>query len=259
MPSRALKSGVVLSSLSALLAAVAVTGVLQAQAPGALPEAKAIIDRHVEAVGGRAAIKQVKSVKAAGTMSIAANGMSGAIEVYSMRPNKQLVKMTLAGVGDVLEGFDGTHAWSLNPMSGPRLLTGEEATQRALDADFDTNLDPGAKYTSLKTLEKTTFDGRDCYKVSLVRKDGVEDIEFYDVKTGLKAGSINTRKNEMGTLQITSTFNDYKKFGPLLQPTTLKQTAMGAEIVTTITGVEFDKVEASVFDLPAQIKALIKQ
>ena len=258
MLSRASRSGGVLS-LSFVLAAATVTAVLHAQAPGALPEAKGIIDRHVEAVGGRAVIKARQSVKATGTMSIAANGMSGAIEIYSMRPNKQLVKMTLGGVGDVLEGFDGTHAWSLNPMSGPRLLTGDEATQRALDADFDTNLDPGAKYTSLKTLEKTTFDGRDCYKVSLVRKDGVEDIEFYDVKTGLKAGSINTRKNEMGTLQITSTFNDYKQFGPMLQPTLLKQSAMGAEIVTTITGVEFDKVDPSVFDLPAQIKALIKQ
>ena len=231
-----------------------------AKAPAAgLPDAKTILDRHIEAIGGRAAIKARNSTKATGTVSIATNGMSGELEVYSMRPNKQLVKMSFAGIGEMMEGFDGTHAWSMNPMSGPRLITGEEATQRSLDADFDSSHDPGAKYSSTKTLEKTTFDGRECYKVSLVRKDGVEDIDFYDVATGLKAGSINSRKNEMGTMQFTSTYLDYKRFGGILQPTVLKQSAMGTEMTTTIKTVEFDKVDASVFGLPAQIKALIKQ
>jgi hypothetical protein len=252
--------------LCALLCGGPPTGVLSAQTPapakapaGALPEAKTIIDRHIEAIGGRAALKERKSTKVTATLLVATNGMTANIEIYSMRPNKQVTKMNFAGIGQMEEGFDGTHGWSLNPMSGPRLVTGDELTERALDADFDADFDVSAKYTSMKTLEKTTFDGRDCYKVLMVRKDGVEDVDFYDVATGLKAGSINKRKNEMGTIEMTTTLKDYKKYGPLLQPSVLKQTAMGTDLTTTVTSVEFDGVDPSVFDLPAQIKALIKK
>jgi hypothetical protein len=41
-------------------------------------------------------------------------------------------------------------------------------------------------------------------------------------------------------------------------PTTLKQTAMGVDQVLKLTTIEFDNVPPSTFDLPAQIKALIK-
>ena len=96
------------------------------------------------------------------------------------------------------------------------------------------------------------------YKLRLVRKGGGEDIEFYDVETGLKAGSTNTRETPMGTITATTIETDYKKFGNMLVPTTIKQSGMGVEQVMTITAVDFDAVDAKVFDPPAQIKALIK-
>jgi hypothetical protein len=110
----------------------------------------------------------------------------------------------------------------------------------------------------MKTVEKTTFDGRPCYKVSLIRKDGSEDFDFYDVESGLKAGAIGTRESQMGPMSVTQVTTDYQKFAGLLVPTTLKQTAMGVDQVLKLTTIEFDNVPPSTFDLPAQIKALIK-
>jgi hypothetical protein len=110
----------------------------------------------------------------------------------------------------------------------------------------------------MTTLEKTDFEGRPCYKLRLVRRGGGEDIEFYDVETGLKAGTITTRESPMGSITGTSIETDYKKFGPLLQPTTIKQTVMGIQQVITLTSVEYDKVDPAIFDAPAQIKALVK-
>jgi hypothetical protein len=91
-------------------------------------------------------------------------------------------------------------------------------------------------------------------------KNGSEDIDFYDVETGLKAGAIVTREAQMGMgpMAVTQVVLDYKKFGGLLVPTTLKQTAMGVEQVLKLTAVEFDNVPASTFEPPAQIKALLK-
>jgi hypothetical protein len=230
----------------------------QKPADAALPPAQSIIDRHIEAVGGRAALKAHNSANIKGSISIPANGMTGTIEVFAARPNKMLAKTTLAGIGDISEGFDGTVAWSMSPMTGPMLATGEELKQKAFDASFDGALGIASRYDAIKTVEKTTFEGRPVYKLALTRKGGGDDIEFYDVQTGLKAGGIMQRTNPMGTISVTSSVSEYKKFGNLLQPTVMKQSTSGVEIVTTFTSIEYDKVDPSVFELPPAIKALVK-
>ena len=230
----------------------------QQKSETALPPAQTVIDRHVEAVGGRAALKAHSSANIKGSITIPANGMTGTIEVFAARPNKVVAKTTLAGIGDIAEGFDGKVAWSMSPMTGPMLATGEELTQKAFDANFDGALGIASRYDAMKTVEKTTFQGRPVYKLALTRKGGGDDIEFYDVETGLKAGGIMERKNPMGTISVTSSVSDYKKFGDLLQPTVMKQSTSGVEIVTTFTSVEYDKVDPTVFELPAAIKALVK-
>jgi hypothetical protein len=224
----------------------------------ALPSARSIIDRHIAAVGGRKAILAHTSSHATGTMTVAGSGITGVLDVYSAKPDKSLVKINLGGIGDVFEGFNGTHAWSVSPITGPMLTQGKELAEKKFDADFYSDLHEDARYASMKTVEKTTFEGRPCYKVSLIRKDGGEDIELYDVETGLKAGAIVTRESQMGPMTVTQVHSDYKKFGGMLLATTMKQTAMGVEQVLKLTAIEFDNVPPTTFDPPAQIKALLK-
>lgn len=229
-----------------------------APADASLPSARSIIDRHVAAVGGRKAIMSHTSSHATGTVNVAGSGITGVLDVYSAAPNKSLVKINLGGIGEILEGFDGVHGWTVSAITGPALTQGKELDQKKFDADFYSDLHEEGRYASIKTVEKTTFDGRPCYKVSLVRKDGSEDFDYYDVATGLKAGMTGTRETPMGPTTVTQVTTDYKKFGGILIPTAVKQTAMGAEQMLAITSVEFDNVPPSTFDPPAQIKALLK-
>lgn len=230
-----------------------------AEADVSLPTARSILDRHLKAIGGREAVLSHSSSHATGTISVPAAGISGTLEVFAAaKPSRAMVKITLGGVGEVLEGFDGVNAWSMSPMTGAMVLQGKQLEDKKFDSEFYGELHETSRYLSIKTLEKTAFEGRPCYKVSLVRPTGIEDIEFYDVETGLKAGSINTRETPMGSITTTSVETDYRKFGNLLQATTLKQSAMGIQQVFTLSSVEFDKVGPKVFEPPAQIKALIK-
>ena len=251
---------------SAVLAAL-VAAPLYAQAPApaakadakaeALPDARTLVDRHIKAVGGRAAILAHKSMHATGTISLAAQGITGSVELFGAAPDRALLKSTVPGVGDIVDGYNGVHAWTISPLTGPSLKTGKELEQTKLDADFYSELRDPKKYT-LKTLEKTAFDGRDCYKVSVKRSDGSEDFDFYDAATGLRAGSINTRETPMGPMTVTNTEMNYKKFGNLSQATSVTQKIMGIEQRITLDTVEYDKVDPSVFEPPAVIKALIK-
>ncbi|MGH9308166.1 MAG: hypothetical protein ACRD1U_02245, partial [Vicinamibacterales bacterium] len=212
----------------------------------------------VEAVGGRQAILAHKSIYMKGSLSMPAAGIAGTIEVFSAAPNRLLMKVAIDGVGEVAEGFDGTHAWSISPMTGPMLQEGKALEQKRLDAEFHGELHPDSRYVSMTTEERTEFDGRPCYKVRLVRKIGGEDVEFYDVASGLKAGSITTRETPMGSITSTSIETDYRKFGDLLQPATLKQQIGPVQQVMTVAAVEYDTVQPAVFELPPAIKALVK-
>jgi hypothetical protein len=223
-----------------------------------LPSARSIVDRHITAVGGKAAILAHSSSRATGTFTVASAGMTGAIEVFAATPDKSMVKISIPGVGEVVEAYDGKNGWTMSAMTGPMLLEGKQLEEKRFDTDFFGELHDSSRYESMTTVERTDFDGRPCYKVRLVRKGGGEDFEFYDVETGLKAGRIATRETPMGTVTGTSSEGDYKKFGNLLQPTTVKNTMMGVQQLITITTIEYDNVSPSVFEPPAQIKALIK-
>jgi hypothetical protein len=256
---RTLRPGFALPLLAAVLAVAPLAARTPlGQAATGLPTARAIIDRHVKEIGGRDAVLAQTSVHVTGTISLPAAGLTGKLEVFHARPNKYLQRMTLPGIGATEEGFDGTVGWVVSPLSGPMLLDGRQLEQRKFDADFDSDLKPNERYESMTTVEKTTFGGRPVYKVQLVRRGGGDDIEFYDTESGLKAGSITTRDSPMGPVQGTTVLSDYKKFGPLLQAATTKVSAMSAEMVLTITSVEYSKVDPSVFAVPAQIKALVR-
>jgi hypothetical protein len=224
----------------------------------ALPTARAIIDRHIVAVGGRAAILARTSTHASGTVSIPSAGMTGSVDVFAAKPDKTLLRVTLGGIGSLEDGFDGKIGWSLSPVTGPSLAQGKELEQKRFNSDFLADLHADTRYESMTTMEKTDFEGRPCYKLRLVRRGGAEEFEFYDVETGLKAGGITTVESPMGPITGTTIEGDYKKFGPLLQPTTLKQTLMGLQQVFTFTSIEFDKVDPATFEAPAPIKALLK-
>jgi hypothetical protein len=223
-----------------------------------LPSARSILDKHLAAIGGRQAVLSHTSTRATGTISMPAAGVTGAVEIYGAQPNRTLLKVSLDGVGEILEGFDGTHGWSSSPMTGPMLLEGRQLDEKRFDSEFHGELRSDNRYVSMTTLEQVDFEGRPCYKIRLVRKSGGEDLEFYDVATGLKAGSTTTRETQMGTVTGTAAESNYKKFGNLLQPTMVKSQIGGLQQVMTITAVDYDNVPASVFELPAGIKALLK-
>jgi hypothetical protein len=249
-------------ALAALLSAPLLAQAPAVKAPAKpvaaeLPDARVIVDRHIKAIGGRDAILAHKSMHASGTLSMPSNGINGPVDIYGAAPDRVMVRTSITGIGEIVDAYDGKTGWSINPMTGPSLKSGKELDQTKLDADFYSELRDPKNYM-LKTIEKTTFDGRDCYKVSVKRSDGSEDFDFYDVATGLRAGSINTRETQMGQMVISNIESGYKKFGALTQATLLTQKMMNVEQKITIETIEYDKVDPSVFVPPASIKALIK-
>jgi outer membrane lipoprotein-sorting protein len=223
-----------------------------------LPAAREIIDRYVQASGGREAMTRHSSRRAVGRISMPAQGVEGDVEILAARPDLMRLRMTIPGVGEIQSGYNGKVAWSVNPLTGPMLMQGKSLDQARADADFDSTLHLDTQYKALETLEKTTFEGRPAYKVRAVRTTGDEDLEYYDAENGLMLGAEVTRESPMGPVKATHVESDYKDFGGVKIATRITQRLMGTEQVITIANVEFDKVEKSAFDLPPAIQALVK-
>lgn len=228
------------------------------QQESALPPAREVIAKFIQAIGGREAILSIGSVRATGIFEVPAQGLRGDAELHAAKPDKVVMKINVAGLGELLEGFDGTVGWSLNPVTGPSLKEGKELEQARRDADFYRELHEEKDFKSIETVERTQFEGSDCYKLKLVTNTGDEYFEYFDVESGLLRGRVQDRVTQMGTVPVTEVVSDYKEFEGMRVPTKTVVRLLGQEQVLTITSFERGSFDDSVFALPEEIKALVQ-
>ena len=224
-----------------------------------LPTGREVVDRYVEAIGGEKAIREVSGKHMVGRMDIPAQGVGGDMEIYTAPPNKLLVKIEIPAMGSISSGFDGEVGWVINPMTGPMVLEGRQLDQTRQQADYLASLHPEHLIASLETVEKTDFQGHTCYKVKVVTTWDEEYFEYYDVESGLMVGGERTQSSPMGEIPTTTIISDYKEFGGLLVATKNVQQIMGMEQIITVSEVENVDPDPAVFELPAEIKAMMEE
>ena len=229
------------------------------QAQAALPAGREIVDRHVDAIGGAEAVRGTSSWRAQGSFELPGQGITGTLEVLSARPARSLVTLYVPGFGEVRSGYDGRVAWTIDPASGPSVLSGRALTQAADDARFDAVLHPEGFTSELTTVERTEFDRRPAYKVKVVFASGREQFDYYDVETGLQIGTEGSRETPLGFVPSITYLRNYKAFGPLRQATEIVQQPLGIEQVVRIASIEYDVVPETAFALPPPIQALVKR
>lgn len=242
--------------LGGLLALLAVA---PAHAQGGRPSGREVVNRFIEAMGGREVVLAQSGRHMTGTFAIPAQGMQGALDVYGQPPNKMLVRVTIEGIGEIRNGYDGTTAWAVNPMMGPMVLDSLQALQTQQQADFYSSLYPEDQITALETVADTTFEGTASYKVKVTTAWGETYHEFFDKSTGLMLGSQRTNASPMGNVDILTLVSDWRTVEGMLVPFKSSQRTMGIEQLVTIDSVEVTTVPDSVFVPPPEIQALIKK
>src|SRR5687768_3263127 len=244
---------------SALLAAITFLPALASAQNASLPAARDLVARHVAAIGGRDAVLRHPFFKAKGTLQMPAAGLNAEIEVSGAKPNLFTMKMTIPGMGEILQGFDGTHGWAMDPMAGPRLIEGEELAQLVDEAEFGSVLRESQNIESVETTEKVTLGAEECYKVRVKRKNGRESFDCYSVASGLLIGSFGKQETPMGAVESVTEFKEYKDFSGVKQPTQIVASVMNQQQIMTFSSYEYGPVQADAFAVPAAISTLISQ
>lgn len=216
-----------------------------------LPTVKEILEKYVQAIGGREANEKIKSRMSKGTVEIAPMGIKGTAEAFQSAPDKSYSKTTLAGIGDIIESFDGTTAWTINPIQGNRDKTGNELAQTKLMNNFYREINLGKIYPKMEVKGIEKVGDNETYVV-VAMPVGLEPETFYfDVKSGLLMRSDLTMLSPEGKTPAKAFYEDFRDVDGVKVPFKLRVVLPQFEVITVVTELKHNvAVENSLFAKP---------
>ena len=110
-------------SLSCGIAGLFLLGILVS--PGFSQDSQKILDKMIEALGGRKVLEGIKDSTSSGDMDIVAMGITGTITMYAKEPNKMRMDLEFMGMA-MTQAYDGEMAWAIDPNSGAAEESPEE-------------------------------------------------------------------------------------------------------------------------------------
>lgn len=243
------------ATLVALMVAAGAPSLLPAQA---LPDARAVLRRYVQATNAtKLAAQAGQHVK--GTFSMPAAGFTGQREVFSDGKGRASQTITAPGIGQLREGIDSSYAWSLDPFQGPKIIDGTEFAEMSERQDPRAMLRDPALVVGAETLRRDTVENQPCVKVKLTWKSGRSTTDCYSEGTGLLVSSEGVQSSPMGDLAYTILYSEYKSFDGITLPTRSLQRAAGTEALTVISEIVFGRVDPAKLAPPPEIQALRKK
>jgi outer membrane lipoprotein-sorting protein len=236
----------------------AVVGTAQAQTQ----TADEVVEKHLAAMGGRAALAKLDSRTATGTITVSTQGvdLSGSVEVYAKAPNKSrsFVRLDLSAVGagevTVDQRCDGKSAWVSNSMQGDREITGGQL-QNMLNARFPSALlaykEAGAK---VELLGKDKVGDRAVFVLQHTSKAGPVSRAYVDAETYLPLR--NVTKIDVpeagGEMEQTTDLGDYRAVDGVQVPFSVTNTNAVQTVTMRLAKVEHNKpIDETMFSRPA--------
>jgi len=221
--------------------------------PGSGEKASEILEKMIEAQGGRKVLESIKDTTLSGSMEMIQMGISGSLTMYQKEPNKMRMDGEVMGMV-FTQAFDGETAWMVNPQTGateemPENLT-EEVKRQALGNDALLHPEKyGITYT-YKGKEK--IEDKDYFVLEQTYSDGHTATHYLDTETYLTYKTKAATINQMGVeVEGETFFSDYKKVDEVMFPHSLTIFQDEEEfMIITITEVTFNSgLEDSLFKM----------
>ncbi len=231
--------------------------------PSLAQTADEIIEKHLAATGGRAALSKLTSRVSIGTITLTTpvGDLKGTIELYQKKPNKTrtLIKLdaTALGGGQIVsdQRFDGTNGYVLDSFNGNRDITGEQL-EAMKSGGFPTpflNYKESGLAVALGNREKV--DTRDVYMVQLTPKVGPGVKAFFDAENFMLVRTILTINVPQlgGPIDQVVDFSDFRDVDGIKIPYVTKSSNPVQSIVAIVTEVKQNtEIDDSSFAKPAQ-------
>ncbi len=200
--------------------------------------AETVIERYIEAIGGRDQLKRIEDLTQKMTASL--QGMQIQINNYQKAPHYMLVNTKMGDMVLSQQLFDGERFKVQSQMGLQEFSEGPEFEEMKLQAIMNMELHYDEFDIQTELLGVRPVNGRDAYKVELTYPSGNHVQDYYCVETGLKIKSAD--------MQSKSYFSEYKEVNGLMFPHEVRQEAGGQQIDMQVDAVEINSgLEESFF------------
>jgi outer membrane lipoprotein-sorting protein len=226
--------------------AAAQTPPAAAQAPAPAPASSLAVDeivaKHLATKGGAEKWKTIQTQKMTGVA--VSQGFELALTVYAKRPNQSRQELTIQIPGQppmvIVNLFDGTKAWMINPMTGdpaPQAMPDAETATAKAQSDFDgALLDYKTKGYTVVELEQSRVAGRPMHHLKLTHADLPTQHIHLDRET-----FVEMRVSTEGPTASETDLSDYKEVEGIMVPHNIKISQSGAVVAELkISKVEFN-------------------
>lgn len=172
-----------------------------------------VMDKMIEAQGGRAALEAIKDTTYSGTAELIQFGMNGTFTMYHKEPDFYRLDMEMMGMV-ITQAYDGQVAWWVNPQTGSDEVMNEqqsaEIKRQALGNDALFN---PAKYgITYQLLPKEKIGDKEYIVLEQAFKDGFKSTMYLDPDTYLVYKTKAKTLSQAGTEVMAETFMaDYQK------------------------------------------------
>ena len=179
--------------------------------------AEKVVEKYIEALGGREKLEAVSGLKQISTMNM--QGQEIESRMYKQKPDKYKMEMIMNGNVMTKQVYDGESA-KVIAMGQQQNLQGEQLEQMKYEAKMHKFLryDELGVETELAGIEQV--DGEDAYKLKVMHSNGNMHYDFFDMDTGLKVKTKKTVQSQQGEITQEVKYSDYKEVDGIMFPHT---------------------------------------
>lgn len=180
---------------------------------------KSVIENHIKAIGGEAKLKDIKAL--AKTAKGSMQGME--ITMTQKQTNKGQTMVSLNGMG--MELMKQVITPTMGYMSGQgqkQDLKGEELKDAQASAKMFDELEDLKNAASFQLSGIETFNGEEAY---VLKKD--KETVYYSVASGLKIAASETMEAQGQTMEMTTSYSNYKEVKGIKFPHTFTMPMLG--------------------------------
>lgn len=205
-----------------------------------LPTAAQVVDKYLQAIGGRAAAERLKTRVMKGSL-VGADGEAIPFELHLQSPDKVLAIIGDPQQGATLQGMNGTTGWIKTPKEQRELRANEIARFRAAAQAYDpVQIKEAAPNTR---VGRGKVGDRDAYVLSWPVDDAHIQRLYFDAQTGLLLRVITYTTTVIGRIPSQVDYDDYRDVDGVKLPFTVRLTSVDARSDATR---KFTEIKANV-------------
>jgi len=216
-----------------------------------LPSLREILEKHIQALGGEAAINKIKTRVDEGTLDIAARHMHSAVEIYRQAPDK-ILTIVHTPRGDSSQGYNGSIGWQTRGDEVEE-VRGDDFIHLKDSAALHPGLNLETNYTRVELTSVTKINGHDAYCLTASRGAGAPDQYYFDTQSGLLLRVSTQIDSPLGAIPQDTNYEDYRDVSGVKTPFVIRVARPDGESIYKWEQIQANvPIEDSRFDKPAE-------